>query len=204
MTSEAVIDNQTAAHDAEADSVDSTKAFGFWIYLMSDGIIFAILFATYTVLDQRYAGGPTGKDLFELGHTFWETLLLLTSSTTYGLVTLGLQESNRRKVLLGLGITFFLGLGFIIMELSEFHHMISIGAGPQRSAFLSAFFTLVGTHGLHVTLGLIWILVMMTQVLVKGLTSPVHSKLLRLSMFWHFLDIIWIGIFTIVYLLGVL
>jgi cytochrome o ubiquinol oxidase subunit 3 len=189
---------------AELLEADADRAFGFWIYLMSDAVIFALLFATYAVMSRNYAGGPTGQTLFDLGHTFAETLLLLSSSIAYGLVSLAVARARRVQTQLWLGVAFLLGLGFVLMELAEFNAMIAQGAGPDRSGFLSAFFTLVGTHGTHVSFGLIWILVMMAQVSVKGLTAPVRSRLLRLGMFWHFLDIMWIGIFSIVYLMGVL
>ncbi len=186
-----------------ADSV-ANQAFGFWIYLMTDLVLFASIFATFAVVGRNYAGGPTGKELFDLRYLFVETMLLLCSSATYGMAVLALHNDRKGSVLVWLVVTFLLGFGFICMELNEFYHMILDGHGPQRSAFLSAFFTLVGTHGAHVTGGLIWMAVMMGQVLVKGLTTPVQSRLLRLSMFWHFLDIVWIGVFTIVYLMGVI
>lgn len=182
----------------------AVQTLGFWLYLMSDLIIFATLFATFAVLGHNYAGGPTGKDLFELPYVLGETLLLLFSSVTYGLVMLAVHEGKKKLVLIGLAVTFLLGLGFVSMEINEFYGMIAEGHGPDRSAFLSSFFTLVGTHGTHVTFGLIWMAVMIGQVAAKGLTSPVQSRLMRLSMFWHFLDIIWIGIFSIVYLMGVM
>jgi cytochrome o ubiquinol oxidase subunit 3 len=193
------------APNAEVESSDTIEiqTFGFWIYLMSDLIIFATLFATFVVLDKNFAGGPTGKDLFDLPYTLGETLFLLFSSVTYGLVMLAVHGGNKKWVLIGLAVTFLLGLGFVSMEIHEFYGLVAAGHGPDQSAFLSSFFTLVGTHGTHVTFGLIWMAVMMGQVAVKGLTSPVQSRLLRLSMFWHFLDIIWIGIFSIVYLKGV-
>jgi len=187
----------------QADTV-AMQTFGFWLYLMSDLIIFATLFATFAVLGRNYAGGPTGKDLFHLPYTLGETLFLLCSSVTYGLVMLAVHDGMKKRVLMGLAVAFLLGLGFIFMEINEFHSMIAAGHGPDRSAFLSSFFTLVGTHGTHVTFGLIWMVVMMGQVAVKGLTSPVQSRLVRLGLFWHFLDIIWIGIFSIVYLMGVM
>lgn len=179
------------------------QTFGFWLYLMSDLILFATLFAVFAVLGRNYAGGPTGKDLFDLPYVLVETLLLLFSSLTYGLVMPAVHENGKKWVLAGLAVTFLLGFGFVSMEINEFYGMIAEGHGPDRSAFLSSFFTLVGTHGAHVSLGLIWIAVMAAQVVVKGLTSPVKSRLMRLGMFWHFLDIIWISIFTIVYLMGV-
>ena len=191
--------NEAVAHP---DTV-AMQTFGFWIYLMSDLIIFATLFATFAVLGRNYADGPTGKELFDLPYLLGETLFLLFSSVTYGLVMLAVHDGKKKWVLIGLAVTFLLGLGFVSMEINEFHGLIAAGFGPDRSAFLSSFFTLVGTHGTHVTFGLIWMAVMIGQVAVKGLTSPVQSRLMRLSMFWHFLDIIWIGIFSIVYLMGV-
>ena len=192
--------NEAVAHP---DTV-AMQTFGFWLYLMSDLIIFATLFATFAVLGRNYAGGPTGKELFDLPYLLGETLFLLFSSATYGLVMLAVRDGRKKWVLIGLAVTFLLGLGFVSMEINEFHGLVADGFGPDRSAFLSSFFTLVGTHGTHVTFGLIWMAVMVGQVAVKGLTSPVQSRLLRLSMFWHFLDIIWIGIFSIVYLMGVM
>jgi len=194
------------AHNEAVEPPDTValQTFGFWLYLMSDLIIFATLFATFAVLGRNYADGPTGKDLFDLPYTLGETLFLLFSSATYGLVMLALPDGRKKRVLLGLAVAFLLGLGFVSMEINEFHRMIAAGHGPDRSAFLSSFFTLVGTHGTHVTFGLIWMAVMMGQVAVKGLTSPVQSRLVRLGMFWHFLDIVWIGIFSIVYLMGVM
>ena len=194
----------TAHHEAVeyADTV-AIQTFGFWIYLMSDLIIFATLFATFVVLGHNYAGGPTGKELFDLPYLLGETLFLLFSSVTYGLVMLAVHDGRKKWVLMGLAVTFLLGLGFVAMEIHEFYGLVAAGHGPDRSAVLSSFFTLVGTHGTHVTFGLIWMAVMIGQVAVKGLTSPVQSRLLRLSMFWHFLDIIWIGIFSIFYLMGV-
>jgi cytochrome o ubiquinol oxidase subunit 3 len=193
------------AHNEEVGHPDTVamQTFGFWIYLMSDLILFATLFATFAVLGKNFAGGPTGKELFDLPYLLGETLLLLFSSATYGLVMLAVRDGRKNRVLIGLAVTFLLGLGFVSMEINEFHGMIAQGFGPDRSAFLSSFFTLVGTHGAHVAFGLIWMAVMIGQVAIKGLTSPVQSRLMRLSMFWHFLDIIWIGIFSIVYLMGV-
>jgi len=193
------------AHNEEVAPPDTVaiQTFGFWLYLMSDLIIFSTLFATFAVLGRNYAGGPTGKELFDLPYLLGETLFLLVSSATYGLVMLAVHGGKKQWVLIGLAVTFLLGLGFVSMEIHEFHRLIAAGHGPDRSAFLSSFFTLVGTHGAHVTFGLIWMVVVIGQVAVKGLTSPVQSRLMRLSMFWHFLDIIWIGIFSIVYLMGV-
>ncbi len=204
MTEEIVTIDAMHANAAEHPDAFESKAFGFWIYLMTDLVLFASLFATFAVLSQSYADGPTGKELFDLPHVFAETLFLLFSSATYGLVMLSMHSGKRYSVLAWLLVTFLLGLGFITMEVNEFHNMIVDGNGPSRSGFLSAFFTLVGTHGTHVTFGLIWMLVMMLQVSTKGLTAHVRSRLLCLSMFWHFLDIVWIGVFSIVHLLGVI
>ncbi len=204
MTTEAstigIAPNEAVAHP---DTIE-IQTFGFWIYLMSDLIIFATLFATFVVLGKNFAGGPTGKELFDLPYLLGETLFLLFSSVTYGLVMLAVHGGRKKWVLIGLAVTFLLGLGFVSMEINEFYGLVAEGHGPDQSAFLSSFFTLVGTHGAHVTFGLIWMAAMIGQVAVKGLTSPVQSRLMRLSMFWHFLDIIWIGIFSIVYLRGVM
>lgn len=184
-------------HDAGA-----IKVFGFWIYLMSDCILFATLFATYSVLVNNVAGGPSGKDIFELPFVLLETFFLLFSSITYGMAILAMHKNNKSRVNAWLGLTFLFGLSFIGMELYEFHHLIAEGYGPDRSGFLSGFFTLVATHGLHVTSGLIWILVMMAQVARRGLTPVNQTRLMCLSLFWHFLDVVWICVFTVVYLLG--
>lgn len=180
------------------------KEFGFWLYLMSDAAIFALLFATYMVMVGNTAGGPTGKELFSLERAAGETALLLFSSTAFGFAAVALSAGERSRVLMWLLVTFALGSGFIFLEVGEFCGMIQQGAGPERSGFLSAFFTLVGTHGLHVSIGLLWIAVMIGQILFKGLTAPVASRLMRLGLFWHFLDIIWVVIFSVVYLPGLL
>lgn len=180
------------------------REFGFWLYLMTDSIIFALLFATYVIMADNIAAGPNSKDLFDLRHTAGETFLLLCSSITFGFATLAALARQKSRVVLWLLVTIALGVGFIAMELTEFAGMISAGAEPGTSGFLSAFFTLVGTHGLHVSAGMLGIVVMIGQVLTKGLTAPVMSRLFRLGLFWHFLDIVWIGIFSVVYLPGVL
>jgi cytochrome o ubiquinol oxidase subunit III len=194
-----------SADPSTADvDVYEEKALGFWLYLMSDAIIFALLFATYVVMTPNTAGGPTGATLFSLNRAFAETMLLLCSSLTFGFASLSVRSGRRYLALGWLFVTFLLGAGFLALEISEFTGMYAQGAGPQRSGFLSAFFTLVGTHGMHVTMGLIWIPILSLQVIVKGLTAPVMSRLFRLGLFWHFLDIVWIGIFSIVYLPGIL
>jgi len=190
-----------AHHEREALE---EREFGFWIYLMTDAILFALLFATYVVMVDNIASGPSGKELFSLPHTAAETLLLLCSSVTFGFATVAAVARERFRVIAWLAVTIVLGAGFLTLELIEFTGMINAGAGPGTSGFLSAFFTLVGTHGLHVTLGLLGIVVMIGQISMKGLTAPVLSRLTRLGLFWHFLDIVWIAIFSVVYLPGVL
>jgi cytochrome o ubiquinol oxidase subunit 3 len=177
---------------------------GFWMYLMSDCLVFASLFAAYAVLGRNYAGGPSGAELFDLPLVAVNTSLLLLSSITYGFAMLEMQNKRLRAVLAWLAVTGLLGAGFIGLELYEFVHLIHEGAGPQRSAFLTSFFALVGTHGLHVTFGIIWLVTLMFQLGKHGLTPENGRRLMCLSMFWHFLDVIWIGVFTFVYLMGVL
>ena len=177
---------------------------GFWIYLMSDALIFASLFATFGVLRQNYAGGPAPRDIFDLSLVALNTALLLISSITFGFAMLAMDQNKIRATQAWLIVTALFGAGFVAIELYEFGHLIAEGATPQRSAFLSAFFTLVGTHGAHVTFGLVWIAVMLVQVGKRGLTSENKRRLMCLSLFWHFLDVIWIGVFTCVYLLGMI
>lgn len=175
---------------------------GFWIYLMSDCLIFAMLFATYAVLGGNYAAGPAPKDLFELPLVAVNTSMLLLSSITYGFAMLEMARGRVKATQAWLLVTALFGMAFIGIELHEFHTMIEEGATPQRSAFLSAFFTLVGTHGLHVTGGLIWLFTLLVQIQRHGLIPANQRRLTCLSLFWHFLDIIWIGVFTFVYLMG--
>ena len=177
---------------------------GFWLYLMSDSLVFASLFATYGVLGHNYAGGPSGAELFQLPLVAINTSLLLLSSITYGFVVIAMGRNRRGATLAWLAVTGLLGAGFVGIELHEFAHLIEEGNGPQRSAFLSSFFTLVGTHGLHVTFGIVWLLTLMMQIAKRGLIAANRRRLMCLSMFWHFLDVIWIGVFTFVYLMGVL
>jgi cytochrome o ubiquinol oxidase subunit III len=178
-------------------------AYGFWIFLLSDIVMFAALFASYAVLVHATAGGPTGAQLFNQTAVAIETACLLVSSYTCGLMSLAVNSRNRLGTYLGALITFGLGAAFLTLEVREFADMIAHGATPQRSAFLSAFFTLVGCHGLHVTLGLTWLVVMMVQVAVMGFVANVQHRLLCFSLFWHALDIVWVGVFTVVYLMGV-
>ena len=176
--------------------------YGFWIFLLSDIVMFAALFAAYAVLAHATAGGPSGAQLFNQFSVAIETGCLLASSYTCGLMSLAVGSQRRLRTYLAAAITFALGAAFLTLELREFAGMIATGATPQRSAFLSAFFTLVGCHGLHVTVGLIWLVVMMFQVAVKGFRATVERRLLCFSLFWHALDIIWVWLFTVVYLMG--
>ncbi len=186
----------------EEHHVENGTLLGFWLYLMSDCLIFACLFAVYGVLGRSYAAGPSGADLFDLPLVALNTSMLLFSSITYGFAILEMQRNRLKPMLLWLGVTGLFGLAFLYLELSEFAHLIHEGAGPQRSAFLSSFFTLVGTHGLHVTFGIVWLITLMVQVGRGGLTPANRRRLYCLSMFWHFLDVVWIGVFTFVYLMG--
>jgi cytochrome o ubiquinol oxidase subunit 3 len=177
---------------------------GFWIYLMSDCLIFAILFACYAVLGGNYAAGPGPGDLFDLDLIALNTAMLLFSSMTYGFAMLAMQRDKLRQTQIWLAVTGLFGLAFLSIELYEFQHLIHVGATPQRSAFLSAFFTLVGTHGLHVTFGIVWLTTLIVQLGRHGLIAANRRRVACLSMFWHFLDVIWIGVFTLVYLMGML
>ena len=179
-------------------------AYGFWVFLLSDIIMFSALFAAYAVLRNATAGGPTGAQLFNQVSVALETACLLASSYTCGLMSLAVTSRNHSATYFGALVTFALGATFLILELREFAGMIAIGATPQRSAFLSAFFALVGCHGLHVTAGLIWLALLMAHVALKGFRANVQRRLLCFALFWHALDIIWVGIFTVVYLMGVI
>ena len=174
--------------------------FGFWLFLLSDIIIFAALFATYSVLSGSTADGPSAAELFDKRHVFLETLCLLASSVSCGFGSLAIQRTDARAMYVWMGITFLLGISFLTMEGREFASMVAAGAGPSHSAFLSAFFTLVGTHGLHVSLGLVWLVVMLVQVATLGFQPMVGRRFFCFALFWHALDIVWIGVFTIVYL----
>ena len=191
-------------HESEDHHPENGTLLGFWLYLMSDCLIFACLFAVYGVLGRSYAGGPTGAQIFDLPMVAVNTAMLLLSSITYGFAMLEMQRSKVRATIIWLVITGLLGLCFLSVEMYEFAHLIHDGATPQRSAFLSSFFTLVGTHGLHVTFGLIWMATLMVQVSRGGLIAANRRRLMCLSLFWHFLDVIWIGVFTFVYLMGML
>src|SRR6266480_2340755 len=193
----------TGASEAGPAPKRIVVAFGFWIFLLSDIVMFSALFASYAVLVHATAGGPTGAQLFNQTTVAIETACLLVSSYTCGLMSLAVNSRNRLGTYLGALITFALGAAFLTLEIREFADMIARGATPQRSAFLSAFFTLVGCHGLHVAAGLIWLAVMMAQVAIKGFRPTVTRRLLCFALFWHALDIVWVGVFTVVYLMGV-
>ena len=177
-------------------------AYGFWIFILSDIVMFAGLFAAYAVLAGNTAGGPTGSELFNLRSVFIETMCLLFSSYTCGLGALSAERRQSVRFMIFAVLTFVLGAAFVSIEGTEFAGMVDRGAGPSRSAFLSSFFTLVGTHGVHVTAGLIWLVYLVAQVIVKGLRAPVLRRLLCWSLFWHALDIVWVGVLTLVYLMG--
>jgi cytochrome o ubiquinol oxidase subunit 3 len=195
MTAEIIRDSH---HEADEKTI-----FGFWIYIMTDCVLFATLFATYVVLRHNSFGGPTEKDIFHLPYVLVETLVLLTSSFTCGLATLAAYKNQKKMLFLWMLSTFLLGACFLGLELFEFHGLVQEGASWQTSAFLSAFFTLVGTHGLHITAGLIWSIFLMAQHFFCGITTTALRRLVCFSLFWHFLDIVWIFIFTIVFLMGV-
>jgi cytochrome o ubiquinol oxidase subunit 3 len=177
-------------------------AYGFWIFLLSDIIMFATLFASYAVLVDQTAGGPTGRQLFDLRNAGLETAFLLASSFTCGLASIAVSVRNRLWFYVAMTVTCLFGLSFLFLELNEFASLIARGAAPSRSAFLSAFFTLVGCHGLHVSVGILWLLTMMAQVFAKGFRADIERRILCFALFWHALDIIWVGLFTVVYLMG--
>jgi cytochrome o ubiquinol oxidase subunit 3 len=189
-----------AEHGLESRRI--IAGYGFWIFLISDIIMFSAFFATYAVLVRDTAGGPSGKQLFDLTNVALETGCLLLSSFTCGIAGIGAQTQRGIWFYGAMTVTFLLGAAFLSLELHEFAGMISAGNGPQRSAFLSAFFSLVGCHGLHVTAGLLWLLTMMAQVYAKGYRHDILRRMLCFSLFWHTLDIIWVGLFTVVYLMG--
>jgi cytochrome o ubiquinol oxidase subunit 3 len=177
--------------------------YGFWIFLLSDIVMFSAFFAAYAVLAGATAGGPGGRQLFDVGNVAVETVCLLLSSFVCGMASIGARLKSFTIFQIAMGVTFVLGAVFLALELKEFAGLVAQGAGPQRSAFLTAFFALVGCHGLHVTVGLLWLLTMMAQVWAKGFRDDIQRRILCFSLFWHALDIIWVGVFTVVYLLGV-
>ena len=189
--------------DRDIASKRIITAFGFWIFLLSDVIMFSAFFATYVVLENMTAGGPRGKDVFNITHVALETGFLLASSFSCGMASLGARAHDNAMYYRSMVVTVLLGLAFLVLEISDFAGMVAQGAGPSRSAFLSAFFALVGCHGLHVTMGLLFLLTMIAQVYAKGYRTDIMRRILCFALFWHTLDIIWVGIFTVVYLLGV-
>ncbi len=197
-------DEVTARYLVREHHPENGTLLGFWIYLMSDCLIFASLFATYAVLGRNYAGGPSGAELFDLSLIAVNTAFLLMSSITFGFAMISAQARNVGKTILWMGVTGLLGLAFLSLEIYEFYHLIHQGAGPDRSGFLTSFFALVGTHGLHVLFGFVWLVTLMVQLKKHGLTGENFRRLQCLSLFWHFLDVVWIGVFTFVYLLGVM
>jgi cytochrome o ubiquinol oxidase subunit 3 len=201
----ALSDVQPAVAASEAGPAPKrvVVAFGFWIFLLSDIVMFATLFAAYAVLARATDGGPSGVQLFSQASVAVETACLLASSYTCGLMSLAVKSRRHLGTYFGAFVTFALGLAFLALELREFADMIVRGDGPQRSAFLSAFFTLVGCHGLHVTAGLVWLVVMMVQVVLRGFHPTVQRRLACFALFWHALDIVWVWLFTVVYLMGV-
>jgi cytochrome o ubiquinol oxidase subunit 3 len=192
-----------SASEAGPASKRIVVAYGFWIFLLSDFVMFSALFAAYAALTHATAGGPTGAELFNQVSAAVETACLLVSSYTCGLMSLAVGARRSVNMYLGAAATFVLGASFLGLEIHEFAGMIAHGAAPQRSAFLSAFFTLVGCHGLHVAVGLVWLVVMMAQVTIQGFRASVERRLLCFSLFWHALDIVWVWLFTVVYLMGV-
>lgn len=190
-------------HDHVQENYNKT-VFGFWVYLMTDCVLFGILFATYAVLHNATAGGPSGKELFSMPFVLGETIALLTSSFTCAMAGLASNKESKKETLFWLIVTFLLGLTFVSMEVTEFRHMVIEGNSWKRSAFLSSYFTLVATHGTHISFGLLWMFVMLCQILYHGFKPVIHKRLMCLRMFWHFLDVVWIFIYTVVYLMGVL
>jgi cytochrome o ubiquinol oxidase subunit III len=198
------LSQRTMAQDLDGNhDTASIRVFGFWVYIMSDCILFASLFVSFAVLHGNTAGGPSGREIIGLPGVLVETFCLLTSSFAYGLATLAMRHGQRSLVLAWLGVTFVLGAAFLGLEVGEFRRLILEGSGPGRSAFLSAFFALVGTHGLHVSCGMLWMAVLAGQVAAKGLSAPIRTRIMTLGLFWHFLDIVWICVFSFVYLAGV-
>ena len=192
-------------HAADEDHPhDSGTMLGFWLYLMSDSLIFGILFAVHAVVGQSYAAGPAPADLFEIDLILVSTFMLLFSSITYGFAVISLQKNNMLGLVFWLVVTGLFGLAFLGLELAEFSHLWHLGATPMASAFLSSFYVLVGTHGLHVTGGCIWLCVLLAQLAMHGITPENRRRIMCLSLFWHFLDLIWIGVFSFVYLTGVI
>ncbi|MFG0215652.1 cytochrome o ubiquinol oxidase subunit III [Brevibacillus porteri] len=183
---------------------EQLKVLGFWIFVVTDCVLFGTLFATYAVMMNSFAGGPTGQELFQLPGVIASTFILLTSSFTSGLAVLAMNKGNVKQLIAWLAVTGLLGLSFVVLEVTEFMHLISEGATMGTSGYWSAFYTLVGTHGLHVTLGLFWMTALIFQLKRRGITAVTRRKITNLSLYWHFLDVVWIFLFTVVYLMGVM
>jgi cytochrome o ubiquinol oxidase subunit III len=192
--------NETFLSEQGPAPKEVVVGYGFWLFLLSDIVLFAAFFAAYAVLSNATANGPAGVALFDRQRVFVETMCLLVSSVTCGFASLAVQKRNLVGTFIWLIATLVLGVGFLTLEINEFHSMVAMGAGPSRSAFLSAFYALVGTHGLHVTAGLAWLVVMLVQLATLGFQPMVRRRLFCFGLFWHALDIVWIGVFTIVYL----
>lgn len=203
MIMASIANESNAAEGAEQESAD-IKVFGFWIYLMTDLVIFAVLFAAFVVLRHNTFGGPSGRELFQIPPVLAETLILLTSSFTCSLGTLAVHRKQRNAAIFWFAVTFALGVSFLYLEIFEFSKFVSEGAAWQRSAFLSSFFTLVGTHGLHISIGLLWMVVAMFRIGLRPFSAHGVSQIWRMAFFWHFLDFVWIFIFTVVYGMGLL
>ncbi|MCE0450445.1 cytochrome o ubiquinol oxidase subunit III [Brevibacillus sp. AF8] len=183
---------------------EQLKVLGFWIFVVTDCVLFGTLFATYAVMMNSFAGGPTGQELFQLPGVIASTFILLTSSFTSGLAVLAMNKGNVKQLIAWLAVTGLLGLSFVVLEVTEFMHLMSEGATMATSGYWSAFYTLVGTHGLHVTLGLFWMTALMIQLKRRGISAVTRRKITNFSLYWHFLDVVWIFLFTVVYLMGVM
>lgn len=193
---------ESVAESQKEKALFSRTTVGFWLYLMTDCLLFATLFATFAVLRTATADGPSGREIFDLPVVLIETVILLTSSFACGVGLVSMQAGQIRNMIIAFITTFILGVAFVVIEVAEFVHLIGEGHGPQESAFLSSFFTLVGTHGLHVTVGLIWLIVMLAVIWKRGLNARIKRQMTMFGLFWHFLDLIWIFVFTVVYLIG--
>jgi cytochrome o ubiquinol oxidase subunit 3 len=205
MTMAATLPDHAVAYSSAHSGPASKRiitGYGFWIFLLSDMVMFSCFFATYAVLVGQTAGGPSGAELFDLRNVAIETACLLASSFTCGLASIAADMRSKVWFQAAMAVTAVLGLAFIGLEVREFSDLVARGAGPTRSAFLSAFFTLVGCHGLHVSAGILWLLTMMAQVVAKGFRADIQRRILCFALFWHALDIIWVAVFTIVYLMG--
>src|SRR6516164_2834119 len=192
---------EDASHDGPA-SKRIVTGYGFWIFILSDMVMFSCFFAAYAVLRDETAGGPTGAELFNLTNVAIETAFLLLSSFACGMASVAAEVRSQLWFQIAMAVTCVLGLGFLVIEFREFADLVGRGAGPTRSAFLSSFFTLVGCHGAHVSAGILWLLTMMAQVFAKGFRADIMRRLLCFALFWHVLDIIWVAIFSVVYLIG--